>query len=64
MMLYADPGSGAMIWQLGLAIFFGGAFYFARLKEWTRRKFKNSTSDVQPDSSPRLQESVVTSETK
>jgi hypothetical protein len=33
-MLYADPGSGAMIWQLLLAFFFGASFFFNRFKRW------------------------------
>lgn len=27
-LLYTDPGTGAMIWQLLAAAFIGGAFYF------------------------------------
>jgi hypothetical protein len=27
-MLYTDPGTGAMLWQLLAAAFIGGAFYF------------------------------------
>ena len=51
MMLYADPGSGAMIWQLLLAFFFGATFYFSRLKGWLRsrvgeRKDDRPTSDA------------------
>lgn len=34
MLLYTDPGSGAMIWQLLLAFIFGATFYFSRFKEW------------------------------
>jgi hypothetical protein len=32
-LLYTDPGSGTLIWQLLLAAFFGGMFYLRRLKE-------------------------------
>jgi hypothetical protein len=35
--LYADPGSGTLIWQLLLAAFFGGMFYFRRLKDFVVR---------------------------
>ena len=35
MLLYADPGSGALLWQLLLAFFFGATFYFSRAKQWT-----------------------------
>lgn len=35
---YVDPGSGALIWQLILAAFFGGSFYarsiIRHIKEW------------------------------
>ena len=34
MMLYADPGSGVLIWQLLLALFFGATFYFSKFKAW------------------------------
>ena len=27
-LLYTDPGTGAMLWQLLAAAFIGGAFYF------------------------------------
>jgi len=30
---YTDPGSGTLVWQLLLAAFFGGMFYFRRLKD-------------------------------
>ncbi len=32
-LLYADPGSGALIWQLIVAAVLGGAFYLRRFKE-------------------------------
>jgi len=32
-LLYTDPGSGTLIWQLLLAAFFGGMFYVRRLKD-------------------------------
>ncbi len=35
---YIDPGSGALIWQMLIAAFFGGMFYFRRgigqIKSW------------------------------
>jgi hypothetical protein len=40
MMLYADPGSGVLIWQLLLALFFGAAFYFTKLRQWATTKFR------------------------
>ena len=39
-MFYADPGSGVLIWQLLLAIFFGATFYFSRLREWASAKLR------------------------
>jgi hypothetical protein len=27
-MMYTDPGTGAMLWQLAVAALIGGAFYF------------------------------------
>lgn len=37
-MIYADPGSGVLIWQLLLAVFFGGTFYFSKLRHWAIKK--------------------------
>ncbi len=34
---YADPGSGALIWQMLAGVFVGIGFYFRRLTSW----FKN-----------------------
>ena len=39
-MLYTDPGSGILIWQLLLALFFGAAFYFTRLRQWASAKLR------------------------
>ncbi len=37
---YADPGSGAFVYQAAYAMFVGGAFYFRRILDrvWSRRK--------------------------
>ena len=40
MLLYADPGSGVLIWQLLLAIFFGATFYFSKLRHWATAKLR------------------------
>lgn len=40
-MLYTDPGSGAMIWQLLLAFFFGISFFFNRIKSWIVTSWDN-----------------------
>jgi hypothetical protein len=39
-MLYADPGSGVLIWQLLIALFFGAAFYFTKIRHWAVSKFR------------------------
>jgi hypothetical protein len=31
---YADPGSGALLWQMALAAIAGIAFYFRRIISW------------------------------
>lgn len=48
MLLYTDPGSGAMIWQLLLAFIFGATFYFSRFKEWisARMNKAKATSSI------------------
>ena len=50
-MLYADPGSGAMIWQLLLAFFFGVAFFFNRLRAWVGNRWAGRKNNEQLDSS-------------
>jgi hypothetical protein len=44
--IYADPGSGALIWQLLVAAFIGSMFYFRRIKDWffLKRKVRGSSS--------------------
>lgn len=39
-MLYADPGSGVLIWQLLLALFFGATFSFSKLRHWATAKLR------------------------
>ena len=39
-MIYADPGSGVLIWQLLLATFFGATFYFSKLRHWVTAKLR------------------------
>lgn len=46
-MIYADPGSGVLIWQLLLAIFFGAAFYFSKLRHWATAKLRSRHHDFQ-----------------
>jgi len=40
MMMYADPGSGVLIWQILLALFFGATFSFSKLKAWVLNKHR------------------------
>jgi len=35
---YADPGSGALVWQVLVAGFFGTMFYIRRIFGWLRSK--------------------------
>ena len=46
MMLYADPGSGVLIWQLLLALFFGLAFYFSKIRRWVTAKLRPETQVI------------------
>jgi hypothetical protein len=44
-LLYTDPGSGILIWQLLLAAFFGAMFYVRKLKDLiTQRKRQDRVS--------------------
>lgn len=49
-MLYADPGSGVLIWQLLLAIFFGLTFYFTKLRHWAIAKIRPELNNPQQKS--------------
>ena len=42
---YADPGSGALIWQTLVAAFVGVSFYFRRALTWFKRRRKGSSAD-------------------
>jgi len=46
-MLYADPGSGMLIWQLLLAIFFGGTFFFTKIRHWAIAKIRPEHDEQQ-----------------
>lgn len=37
-LLYTDPGSGALLFQVIMATLLGGLFFFRRLKDWIFRK--------------------------
>ena len=41
-MMYTDPGSGALLWQLVVSAFLGGLFYVSRLGNWIGRKVHRS----------------------
>jgi len=45
-MLYTDPGSGALIWQLLVATGIGAAYYFRRLLFWFARNKKDSQNHL------------------
>lgn len=36
--VYADPGSGALLWQLLLSFFVGFLFYYRRFTDWVTSK--------------------------
>ena len=49
LLLYTDPGSGAMIWQLLVAAGLGAAFYFrhyfTKVRELVARRQRNRNLD-------------------
>lgn len=45
-MLYADPGSGVLIWQILLALFFGVTFYFTKLRHWIIARVRPEPNDL------------------
>jgi hypothetical protein len=42
---YADPGSGALLWQILVAGFVGSLFYVRRAFNWLRGKSRRSQED-------------------
>ena len=52
-MLYADPGSGVLIWQLLLALFFGATFYFTKLRHWATSKLQRNSRDSEDQETTR-----------
>lgn len=42
---YTDPGSGMLLWQLLMASFIGGLFYFRQGWCWVKEKFKKKTTE-------------------
>ncbi len=38
MLMYTDPGTGAMLWQILVAAFLGSLFYFRKLISWFKSK--------------------------
>ena len=53
-MIYADPGSGMLVWQLLVALIFGATFYFTKLREWASAKLRLARS-VQQSNPPAIQ---------
>ncbi|HWB86218.1 MAG TPA: hypothetical protein VG675_18890 [Bryobacteraceae bacterium] len=51
---YADPGTGAMLWQLTAAAMIGTLFYVRRFVNWTKKQWeswfpgKKSSDDSNP----------------
>jgi len=39
-MLYVDPGSGTLIWELIISFFVGTVFYFSKLKRLILLRFQ------------------------
>ena len=47
---YTDPGSGALLWQMMLAAFFGSMFYVRRFINWfNSRKGKTAIRNPQSE---------------
>jgi hypothetical protein len=36
--MYADPGSGALLWQMLVAAVLGALFYWRKIVAWFRKK--------------------------
>ena len=49
-MVYADPGSGILIWQMLLALFIGATFYFSKFRTWVTTKLKPARDEETPKS--------------
>lgn len=45
-MIYADPGSGILIWQLLLALFFGAMFFLSRIRHWVTSKLRPGNDEA------------------
>ena len=59
-MMYADPGSGVLIWQILLALFFGITFSFSKVKTWAINRFRPAHKfDQQEDAFPTKSASEV-----
>lgn len=46
LLAYADPGSGAMLWQIILSSGAILVFYVGRVKHWWSRMFHRNSSDA------------------
>jgi len=44
-LLYTDPGSGILVWQLVLAAFFGAMFYVRRVKDLIVRRRRRTRAE-------------------
>jgi hypothetical protein len=53
-LLYTDPGTGAMLWQLMVAAFIGAAFYFRHYAAKIKLRFKTSRAKGRHSEQPNI----------
>ena len=61
-MLYADPGSGVLIWQILLALVFGVTFYFSKLRHWVAARWRPARNSDRQEAVPQPHASKSVSE--
>lgn len=44
-LLYIDPGTGTLLWQLAVGVGVGFLFYLRKVRDWFRDLFTGSNSD-------------------
>lgn len=47
-LLYADPGAGALLLQMLMAVLFGGMFFFRRIKDKILGMFRKEPAAIAP----------------
>lgn len=45
-LLYIDPGTGTLLWQLVVGIGVGFLFYLRKVRDWFKNLFTGSNSDT------------------